>query len=79
MTNDSLARELIALTDADRDLQAGALSGDPAARLAHRRVTVRNADRLAEILDRHGWRLSPSTLPFTRPDQKSPLGRSQDE
>jgi len=55
MTDDVLARELITLTDEDRDLQAGALSGDPAARLAHRRVTVRNADRLAEILDGSGW------------------------
>jgi len=55
MTDDVLARELITLTDEDRDLQAGALSGDPAARLAHRRVTVRNADRLAEILDGPGW------------------------
>ena len=55
MTNDALARELIALTDEDRARQAGALSGDPAARLAHRRVTVRNADRLAEILDTDGW------------------------
>jgi hypothetical protein len=55
MTNDALAQELIALTDEDRALQAGALSGDPAARLAHRRVTVRNADRLAELLDAGGW------------------------
>ena len=55
MTNEHLARELIALTDEDRALQAGALSGDPAGRLAHRRVTVRNADRLATILDTDGW------------------------
>jgi hypothetical protein len=55
MTNEALARELVALTDEDRDLQAGALAGDPAARLAHRRVTVRNADRLARILDTDGW------------------------
>ena len=55
MTNDDLARELIALTDEDRDAQPGALGGDPAGRLAHRRITVRNADRLAEILDAYGW------------------------
>jgi hypothetical protein len=55
MTNDTLARELIELTDEDRALQPGALSGDPAGRLAHRRVTVRNADRLAVLLDTHGW------------------------
>ena len=55
MTDESLARELIALTDEDRRLQPGALGDDPAARLAHRRVTVRNADRLATILDEHGW------------------------
>lgn len=55
MTNEALARELITLTDEDRDLQAGALGGDPAARLAHRRVTVRNADRLVSILETDGW------------------------
>ncbi|WP_305783247.1 DUF6624 domain-containing protein [Symbioplanes lichenis] len=54
MQND-LAAELITLTDEDRRLQPGALGDDPAARLAHRRVTVRNADRLTAILDEHGW------------------------
>ena len=43
------------MTEQDRQLQAGALSDDFAAQLAHRRVTVRNGDRLAEILDGHGW------------------------
>ncbi|MEV6347925.1 DUF6624 domain-containing protein [Actinoplanes sp. NPDC051851] len=52
MTNETLAQELIAMTDRDRELQQG---DDPAARLAHRRVTVRNAERLAEILADHGW------------------------
>ncbi|GLY03779.1 DUF6624 domain-containing protein [Actinoplanes sp. NBRC 101535] len=51
----TLAEELVTMTDEDRELQAGALSGDPAAQLAHRRVTTRNADRLSEIIDEHGW------------------------
>jgi hypothetical protein len=55
MTDDALARELIDMTDHDKRLQGGALGDDFAARLAHRRVTVRNGDRLAEILDSHGW------------------------
>ncbi|WP_430782275.1 DUF6624 domain-containing protein [Actinoplanes sp. G11-F43] len=55
MLDDTLAEELIAMTDQDRHLQPGALGDDPAAQLAHRRVTVRNADRLAGILDEHGW------------------------
>lgn len=48
---EELTRELIAMTDEDLRLQPGALGTDPAARLAHRRVTVRNA----ELLDEHGW------------------------
>lgn len=55
MRNQALARELIAMTDEDRRLQPGALGDDPAAQLAHRRVTVANADRLTAILDEHGW------------------------
>lgn len=55
MTNEALARELIAMTDKDRELQAGALADDFAAQLRYRRVTVRNGDRLAAILDEHGW------------------------
>jgi hypothetical protein len=55
MTDEALADELIALTDEDRRLQTDALGPDLVAQLAHRRVTVRNADRLAEILDIHGW------------------------
>jgi predicted N-formylglutamate amidohydrolase len=55
MVDDALAQELMAMTDEDRRLQAGALGEDFAAQLAYRRVTVRNGDRLAEILDEHGW------------------------
>jgi hypothetical protein len=55
MTEEALAQELIDMTDEDRRLQGGALSDDVAAQLAYRRVTVRNGDRLAEILDTHGW------------------------
>ena len=55
MADEALARELIEMTDEDRRLQPGALSDDPAAQLAHRRVTVRNGDRLAEIVAEHGW------------------------
>lgn len=55
MTYDALAQELIDLTDEDKRLQPGALGPDLTAQLAHRRVTVRNADRLAEIIDRYGW------------------------
>ncbi|GAA1654613.1 DUF6624 domain-containing protein [Actinoplanes couchii] len=55
MLNEALARELIDLTAEDLRLQPGALGDDPAAQLAHRRVTVRNADRLTAILDEHGW------------------------
>lgn len=43
------------MTDQDRRLQGGTLGEDFAAHLAHRRVTVHNAGRLAEILDSHGW------------------------
>jgi hypothetical protein len=38
-----------------RQLQSGALGGDFAAQLGHRRVTVHNGDRLTDILDNHGW------------------------
>ncbi|AGZ40980.1 hypothetical protein AFR_13470 [Actinoplanes friuliensis DSM 7358] len=55
MVNDALAQELIDMTNEDRRLQPGALSDDFTAQLAHRRVTVRNGDRLAEIIDDHGW------------------------
>jgi hypothetical protein len=55
MTDHALAQELTDMTDQDRQLQGGALGEDFAAQLAHRRVTVHNADRLAEILDSHGW------------------------
>ena len=55
MTDEALAQELIDMTEQDRRLQAGALGDDFAAQLAYRRVTVRNGDRLAEILGTHGW------------------------
>jgi hypothetical protein len=55
MVNDALAQELIAMTDEDRRLQSRALGDDFAARLAYRRVTVRNGDRLADIIDEYGW------------------------
>ena len=55
MTDDALAQELIDMTERDRLLQSGALSDDFAAQLAHRRVTVDNGDRLAQILQSHGW------------------------
>jgi len=55
MTNETLAQELIDMTAEDLRLQAGALSDDFAAQLEYRRVTVHNGDRLAEIIDAHGW------------------------
>jgi hypothetical protein len=55
MADDALAQELIDMTDEDRRLQPGALSDDLTAQLAHRRVTVRNGDRLTEIIDEYGW------------------------
>jgi hypothetical protein len=55
MVDDALAQELMDMTDEDRRLQPGALSDDFAAQLAHRRVTVRNGDRLTDIIDEHGW------------------------
>jgi hypothetical protein len=55
MVNDALAQELIDMTDEDRRLQPGALSDDFTAQLAYRRVTVRNGDRLTEIIDQYGW------------------------
>lgn len=60
MTDEGLKQELIDMTDEDRRLQHGALGDDFGAQLAYRRVTVRNGDRLAQILDEHGW--PPATL-----------------
>ncbi|MEV5711608.1 DUF6624 domain-containing protein [Actinoallomurus sp. NPDC052274] len=60
----ALAADLIAMTDEDRRLQGDASAGGPAyeewakdvtAQLAYRRVTTRNADRLDQIMDEHGW------------------------
>jgi hypothetical protein len=59
-----IADELIEMTDEDLRLQQGAggsaeayrlWAEDHAAQLAHRRVTTRNADRLGQIMDEHGW------------------------
>jgi hypothetical protein len=55
MVDEALARELIDMTDEDRRLQAGALGDGLSAQSAHRRVTTRNGDRFAAILDEHGW------------------------
>jgi hypothetical protein len=55
MTDETLAQELIDMTEQDRQSQGGALGDDFAAQLAYRRVTVRNGDRLAGIMDSHGW------------------------
>lgn len=60
----ALSEELVAMTDEDRRLQQGASTGgdayrgwaeDAVAQLAYRRVTTRNADRLDQIMDDHGW------------------------
>ncbi|MFB9411625.1 DUF6624 domain-containing protein [Dactylosporangium matsuzakiense] len=55
MVHEALAQELIDMTDEDRRLQPGALGDDFGAQLAYRRVAARNGDRLADILDEHGW------------------------
>lgn len=55
MVDEALAQELIGMTDADLRLQPGTLGEDFAAQLAYRRLTVANGDRLAEIIDEHGW------------------------
>ncbi|MET9866378.1 DUF6624 domain-containing protein [Streptomyces sp. NPDC006386] len=53
----ALAEELTAMAAADhRAATAGAAnSDDPAEQLAWRRLTARHGDRLAEIMDEHGW------------------------
>ncbi|MFF0394146.1 DUF6624 domain-containing protein [Kitasatospora sp. NPDC004615] len=51
----ALAAELTAMGAADRASAPLANSEDPAEQLAWRRSTARHADRLAELLDEHGW------------------------
>ncbi|MGW4384750.1 DUF6624 domain-containing protein [Kitasatospora sp. NPDC004531] len=51
----ALAAELTAMGAADRAAAPLANSEDPADRLAWHRSTARHADRLAELLDAHGW------------------------
>jgi hypothetical protein len=61
LTNDDglraagLAAELIAMTNADKQAQGGAFGEDYDAQLAYRRITVRNGDRLTEIMTEYGW------------------------
>lgn len=54
-TDHELAAELIGMTAEDHALQPTALDGTAEQRLAWCAVTVRNGDRLREILLRHGW------------------------
>ena len=43
------------MSDEDHRAQTGAHSPDVGQRLAWHRVTARNGDRLAQIMDAHGW------------------------
>ncbi|GIJ45543.1 hypothetical protein Val02_24290 [Virgisporangium aliadipatigenens] len=54
-THKALAEELIRRTDEDKAAQPNPFGDDAAKQLAHRRITTDNADRLAEIMDEHGW------------------------
>lgn len=49
------AADLLRMVTEDHAEQGSADSTDPAAQLAWRRVTARNADRLTEIMDEYGW------------------------
>jgi hypothetical protein len=51
----ALAAELTAMAEADHRAAPGAHSDDFAEQLAWRRLTARHGDRLAEIMDAHGW------------------------
>ena len=51
----ALADELLELAAEQRETVHLGASDDPAERLAWREVTVRHADRLARLLDEHGW------------------------
>ncbi|GAA2787592.1 DUF6624 domain-containing protein [Kitasatospora aburaviensis] len=51
----AVAAELTDMAAADHRAARFANSDDPAEQLAWRRVTARHADRLAEIMDAHGW------------------------
>jgi hypothetical protein len=50
-----LTEELLRMGAADKQAASGADSGDPAEQLAWRRLTARHGDRLAQIMDEHGW------------------------
>ncbi|GAA0410542.1 DUF6624 domain-containing protein [Streptomyces luteireticuli] len=50
-----LAAELVAMAAEDHAATAMAHSEDVAERLAWRRLTARHGDRLAGIMDAHGW------------------------
>jgi hypothetical protein len=54
-THPELAEELVRRTDEDRAAQPDPFGDDVDRQLAYRLVTTRNADRLAEIMDEHGW------------------------
>lgn len=51
----ALSAELITMAEADKRTSPGAHSEDPAEQLAWRRLTARHGDRLAQIMDAHGW------------------------
>ncbi|MEU6171713.1 DUF6624 domain-containing protein [Streptantibioticus parmotrematis] len=51
----AVAAELVDMAAADHGAARRANSDDPAEQLAWRRLTTRHADRLAEIMDAHGW------------------------
>ncbi|WP_035868189.1 DUF6624 domain-containing protein [Kitasatospora cheerisanensis] len=51
----AVAAELTAMMAADHRAAPGANSADPAEQLAWRRLTAEHADRLAGIMDAHGW------------------------
>lgn len=53
--NSGLAAELTRMAEEDHLTSADGLSDDFARQLAWRRLTARHGDRLAEIMDEHGW------------------------
>ncbi|GIM94893.1 hypothetical protein [Paractinoplanes toevensis] len=75
MADDAIAQEMIDMTDEDRRLQPGAHSGDFTAQLAHRKVTVRNGDRLTEIIAEHGWPARRSTARRSPASSTAPPSR----
>ncbi|OKJ03282.1 DUF6624 domain-containing protein [Kitasatospora sp. CB01950] len=52
---EALAAELTAMAAADHEAVRLANSADPGEQLAWRRLTVRHADRLGEVMEVHGW------------------------